>query len=127
MQTERKAVRGEIDEISGKFCRICHSLLLKITTADMFIFRCDKCKIEVQPKPEDTILYESKNTNNLNTYAPLLYKATEDPLNPKVTDKKCKKCGHQVITQVVLPINMVKMNICDKCRNSWAESAEDRD
>lgn len=116
--------KKEIDEISGKFCQKCHSLLQQMGTSDTFIFRCGQCRIEVIPKPEDTIVYESKTADNLGIYGPLLYKATEDNLNPKVTDKKCKKCGHTVVTSVVLQINMSKMNICDKCRFSWSETAD---
>ncbi len=121
----KQEVKGiDNDELSNKFCRVCHSLLLKITTADMFIFRCEKCKIDVQPKAEDTILFETKNVDNLNIYGPLLYKATEDNLNPKVTHKQCKRCGHKVVTEIVLQVNISKMNICDKCRFGWPESSE---
>lgn len=119
-----KQKNNESNEINGRFCKNCYTLLQQICTADVFVFRCEQCHNEVKPKPEDTLVYESGTKNDLAIYGPLLFKATEDNLNPKVTDKKCKRCGHNVITEVVLQINMSKMNICDKCRLSWSEASD---
>ncbi len=107
------------------FCDNCHNLLIMVTTADTFNFKCNKCELTKEPNEYDYKVYESVSGTNLDIFRSLLAYAGKDPVNPKV-NKKCK-CGNNIVKQVRLGNEMKLVNTCVKCDKQWLDGTINTD
>jgi DNA-directed RNA polymerase subunit M/transcription elongation factor TFIIS len=105
------------------FCSTCNNLLLQITTADEFHFKCAKCETIEEPTDKDSLRYEDVKGTNLTVYREILLTSGKDSVNP-IVEKTCK-CGHNRVRQVRLGQEMKLINTCIKCNEQWLESMSD--
>ncbi len=105
------------------FCSICQNLLTVSTTADSFLFKCNKCERTEQPSDTDSLRYEDVSGINFTIYGAILRNAGKDPVNPKVA-KKCT-CGNLTARQVRLGSEMKLINTCIKCNEQWIDGTRE--
>ncbi len=104
------------------FCDKCNNLLTEITTINDYFLKCNKCQINYNITPDDTLKFESDNSNNdFSMYKNILSKAVDDETNPIVYNN-CKKCNNNLIKQIRLGLNMTIVNTCMKCNEQWIEN-----
>lgn len=105
------------------FCEICNNLLVSISSADTFYFKCLKCQEMYKPTDIDTMIYEEIKGPNLTSFKTILQNAGKDPVNQKVY-RNCKKCNNNIAKQIRLGKDMKLINICVKCNKQWIEGTE---
>jgi hypothetical protein len=96
-----------------------------VTTADTFLFKCNKCETTEEPTDKDSLRYEDVSGTNLVVYKAILLNAGRDPVNPKV--KKQCDCGNYIVRQVRLGNEMKLINTCTDCNNQWLDGTKDTD
>jgi DNA-directed RNA polymerase subunit M/transcription elongation factor TFIIS len=106
-------------------CNICGNLLTNSTSAESFLFICNKCSTTTKPSDKDTLRYEDVTGTDLIVYKAILLNAGQDPVNPKV--KKQCSCGYNIVKQVRLGREMKLINTCIKCNNQWLDGTLDTD
>ena len=107
------------------FCPTCSNLMNIVTTADTFVFKCDKCETVEIPNDKDTLRYDNVSDTNLVVYKAILLNAGKDPVNPKV--KKQCECGNDRTRQVRLGSELKLINTCIECGNQWLDGTKDTD
>jgi DNA-directed RNA polymerase subunit M/transcription elongation factor TFIIS len=81
-------------------------------------FECKRCSIKYPSEPEDTLRYENKKNNQMDTVIHFLKDAHKDPTNLRAYID-CPKCGFHIAVQV--DVNLTLYNICEseECGNIW--------
>ncbi len=107
------------------FCSICSNLMVVSTTADTFLFKCNKCETTEEPTDKDSLRYEDVSGINLVVYKAILLNAGKDSVNPKV--KKQCECGNDKVRQVRLGSEMKLINTCIDCGKQWLDGTKETD
>ena len=108
------------------FCSTCQNLMIQITTADTFIFKCEKCETTEQPNDIDSLRYEHVNGTSLSNYKAILHNAGKDAVNLKVY-KQCIECSNNIVRQVRLGDEMRLINTCTVCNKQWLDNTQKDD
>ncbi len=101
-----------------KYCNKCENLLTKFFTNDVFGYRCMVCAEEVEPMPEDTLLYDLHKKTDSTLMMEIVNNALYDQITYKVR-KQCKFCDNNILKQIRIEPNMELYNACAECKNIW--------
>lgn len=113
---EKKIQEDDNKIINNLFCRNCNNLLFLDISSDELKYVCKACNTIYQARDEDTLIYEEVKQENIDKYAVMLKKVTEDPLNPRIKIK-CNKCNHNYGIKIRITTEMRLYIICEKCKN----------
>lgn len=102
----------------NKFCDKCEKLLRPktLTTGD-FYFECT-CGNKVEPRPEDSLLYERNfESNDSNQKYEVYLKTAHDDVAAYRVTKKCDKCESPIMILVRTGDNERTFYRCIMCEN----------
>lgn len=101
-----------------KFCDNCDEKLNQIFSYGKLTLKCENCKKEYEPEPQDTLLYEEseQSAKDINNY---LKNIEFDNASLKFIDY-CIYCkDSRLIFEVFTKPNMIFIYKCATCKNIW--------
>lgn len=102
----------------SKFCNKCHTLLdIKTLPNSEFYFEC-VCGQQIQPQPEDTLLYERtfESIDTSQKYEIYITTAKDDVAAYRI-QKTCDQCKSPIMLLVRTGENERTFYVCKKCDN----------
>jgi len=93
-----------------KFCKICHSVLNIVTTADSLKFVCS-CGEVYDSSPEDTLMATQTTANSILKFEKFMDNGYKDNTNPKISIK-CPECTETTARFIRVGENEQRVFIC---------------